>query len=233
MKKVAILQSNYIPWKGYFDIIGTVDEFILYDDVQYTKNDWRNRNLIKTSAGLQWLTIPVRQESLEQKICETTIAQTNWARKHWNAIGICYGRAPFFRQYRDFFAALYLDCHEELLSRINYRFLTAIADLLKIKTRISWSMDYQFSGDRTERLVDLCRKVGATAYLSGPAARDYLNEQLFRDAGIGVSWMSYAGYPEYPQAYPPFVHGVSIVDLIMNTGPDAEKYFIRNSVMEN
>lgn len=233
MKKVAILQSNYIPWKGYFDIIGLVDEFILYDDVQYTKNDWRNRNLIKTSDGLQWLTIPVRQESLEQKICETRIAQSNWARKHWNAISICYGKAPFFRSYRDFFAALYLECHEELLSKINYRFLTAIAGLLNIKTKISWSMDYQFSGDRTERLVDLCRKAGATAYLSGPAARDYLNEQLFLDAGIAVSWMSYDGYPEYPQPYPPFVHGVSIVDLIMNTGPDAAKYLIRNTAREN
>ena len=141
MKKIAILQSNYIPWKGYFDLINMVDEFIFYDEVQYTKNDWRNRNKIKTPQGIQWLTIPVRQENLEQKIKDTKISDKKWNIKHWRTISQNYSKAKYFKDYKDIFEELYLTCDEEYLSEINYKFITTINEILGIKTKLRWSRD--------------------------------------------------------------------------------------------
>jgi hypothetical protein len=224
-KTVAILQSNYIPWKGYFDLIHMVDEFILYDDMQYTRRDWRNRNLIKTPAGTAWLTIPVEVKGkYYQKINETRISEPGWAEKHWQTICHSYARAPFFRSYRPLLEELYRGATQPLLSEVNYHFLRAICDLLQIRTRISWSMDYRLEEGKTERLVALCRQAGATAYISGPAAQRYIAPELFEQAGIELRWMDYAGYPEYPQLHPPFEHGVSIIDLILSVGEDARSY---------
>jgi hypothetical protein len=225
MKKIAILQSNYIPWKGYFDIINMVDEFILYDDRQYTKNDWRNRNKIKTHSGLQWLTIPVRQKELTQTIKETTVVQDGWRKKHWKAINLAYSKAPFFLCYRDIFEDLYLSSKEAYLSIINYEFIIAISHILNIKTKISWSHEYHcLSEDRTTRLIELCQCAGATEYVTGPAARDYIDIALFTDRGIKIVWADYSGYPEYPQLFPPFDHAVTILDMIFNCGSEAKKY---------
>jgi hypothetical protein len=222
---VAIVQSNYIPWKGYFDIINRVDEFMLFDDRQYTRRDWRNRNLIKTAQGVHWLTIPVHAKGrYEQRIDETMISDPEWAGRHWKTIASAYAAAPFFDQYREAIEALYKVSGEERLSDVNRRFLDAICGLLGIRTRLSWSTDYTAEGSRTERLVNLCQLAGATEYLSGPAARAYIEEDRFRDAGIELTYMDYSGYPEYPQLHGPFEHGVSIVDLLFNTGPDAHRY---------
>jgi hypothetical protein len=225
-KTVAIVQSNYIPWKGYFDLINLVDEFILYDDAQYTRRDWRNRNKIKTAQGVVWLTIPVDVKGkYEQKIKETQIANLTWAKEHWKTLVHCYGRAPYFKEYEDIFSDLYLNCTETHLSSVNYRFIKAICDLIGIETPIKWSMDYELPSEgKTERLAALCLQAGASHYISGPAAKDYMDEQVFRDQGMSVSWMDYAGYREYPQLYPPFEHGVSILDLIFNVGADAKHY---------
>lgn len=224
MKKVAILQSNYIPWKGYFDMINMVDEFILYDDAQYTKNDWRNRNKIKTFQGLQWISIPVLQERLSKKINETRIANKDWCKRHWKTIVINYSKAQYFKEYSGFFETLYSSCNEEKLSEINYKFIMAINSVLGIKTKISFSSDYEFHGEKTEKLISILKETGATEYLSGPAARKYINEKAFKDAGINLEYMDYSKYPEYPQLFKGFEHGVSILDLIFNTGPDAPKY---------
>jgi hypothetical protein len=225
MKRVAIVQSNYIPWKGYFDIINQVDEFILYDDRQYTRRDWRNRNLIKTPNGLLWLTIPVRVKGrYDQRIDETMISDPEWAKKHWKTISHAYASAPHFERLRDDFAALYEDPGDEHLSAVNHRFLEAICGMLGIRTRLSWSSDYPAVGDRTERLVSLCRLAGAQEYLSGPAARTYIEEERFQEAGIALTYMDYSGYPEYPQLYGGFEHGVSVVDLLFNAGPDAPRF---------
>ncbi|HXA16322.1 MAG TPA: WbqC family protein [Thermoanaerobaculia bacterium] len=224
-KTVVILQSNYIPWKGYFDLIATADEFILYDDMQYTRRDWRNRNKIKSPSGPLWLTIPVEVKGkYSQTIKETRIADPGWPRAHWKTIQHNYARAPYFRQYHDVFEELFLGCEEEHLSRVNFRFLTGICRVLDIHTRITWSMDYEMIDGKTKRLVDLCRQAGATDYVSGPSARGYLDEALFQSAGIGVRWMNYSNYPEYPQIHPPFDHAVSVVDLILNTGAAARTY---------
>lgn len=224
-KKVAIVQSSYIPWKGYFDLLNSVEEFILFDDMQYTRRDWRNRNKIKTPTGPRWLTIPVRVRGrFTQRIRETEISDPRWNQEHWKTIAYNYAKAPYYQEYREFFEDLYLGTKETLLSSINSRFLTAICDLLGVQTQLSRSMDYHLIEGRTERLVDLCQQAGATEYLSGPTARGYLEEALFEQAGIAVRYMDYAGYPEYRQLFPPFEHHVSIIDLILNEGPHATSY---------
>jgi WbqC-like protein family len=225
-KRVAIIQSNYIPWKGYFDIINLVDEFILYDDRQYTRRDWRNRNLIKTARGLHWLTIPVHAKGrYHQRIDETIISETEWAGRHWRTIEQAYAQAPHFREYRDELADLYASSAEvKRLSEVNRRFLAKINTLLGIRTRLAWSTDYQAEGDRTRRLVSLCQAAGAAEYLSGPAARNYIDEDEFARAGIELVYMDYTGYPEYSQLHGPFEHGVTVLDLLFNTGPAAPSY---------
>jgi hypothetical protein len=224
-KTVAIVQSNYIPWKGYFDLINCADEFILYDDMQFTRRDWRNRNRIKTRDGIRWITIPVEVKGrFLQKINETQISDPDWGRKHLETIRANYARAPFFRYYEDWLTELYLNTSSRMLSQINYRFLTAICMVLGIKAKISWSSDYRLCEGKTERLVDLCRQARASRYLSGPAARSYIDETLFNADNITVVYMDYADYPEYSQLFPPFAHAVSIVDLLCNVGPDAPRY---------
>jgi hypothetical protein len=224
-KKLALVQSNYIPWKGYFDLINLVDEFVLFDDVQYTRRDWRNRNRIKTSNGTKWLTIPVEVKGKYfQKINETVISDPDWNRLHWKTITHSYSKAPFFQQYRERLEDLYRGATDKYLSRINHRFIVAICEILGITTKISWSMDFNLVGDKTERLVYLCKQASATKYISGPAAKAYLNENLFAGEGIAVAYIDYSGYPEYQQLYPPFDPRVSIIDLILNEGPDATRY---------
>jgi hypothetical protein len=223
-KRVAIVQSNYIPWRGYFDLINSVDELILYDDMQYTIRDWRNRNIIKTANGPLWLTIPVEVKGKYfQKIKDVVVSDPSWSRKHWTSIVHSYSRAKCFKATKELFASLFTT-EETSLSLINRRFIDAICDFLGINTRITWSMEYQLVGDKTERLVHLCKQAHATHYLSGPAAKSYLEEELFTREGISVSYMDYAGYPQYEQLYGAFEPQVSVVDLIFNHGLDAPKY---------
>ncbi|MDQ3674528.1 MAG: WbqC family protein [Gemmatimonadota bacterium] len=225
-KSAAIVQSNYIPWKGYFDLIARVDEFVLYDDMQYTRRDWRNRNRIKTLQGVHWLTIPVEVKGKYfQRIRDTVVSDERWAREHWQTLQHSYRRAPHFAGYRDRLADIYERAQSlGLLSEINHLFLSAVCEMLAIPTRITWSSDYRLTEDRTERLVDICRQVGATEYVSGPAARAYMDETRFATAGITLTYMDYSGYPEYPQLHPPFEHGVTALDLLFNTGANAPTY---------
>lgn len=224
--KAAIVQSSYIPWKGFFDIIHDVDVFVLYDDVQFTRRDWRNRNKIRAGQDLKWLTIPVKSKgNYYQKICETEISDPAWADQHWNQIKQFYRKAKCFDQVSELLAPCYEAAREEtLLSRINYNFTVAIRDFLNIDTKIVWSMDYEVSGQKTDRLIALCQAIGADSYLSGPSARAYMEEEKFQAAGIELAYKDYSGYPEYRQLAEPFEHGVSIVDLLMNEGADAPRY---------
>lgn len=224
MKKIAILQSNYIPWKGYFDLINMVDEFVFYDTAQYTKNDWRNRNKIKTQNGISWLTIPVKQEKLTQTIESTKIISNNWAQKHWKNIVQNYSKAKYFKQYKDIFEEVYTGCQEEYLSEINYKFIRTVNDILRIKTKIRFSSEFNLLEGKSERLIGICKDCEGDIYLSGPAARNYLDEPLFESENIKVEWMDYSGYPEYNQLFSPFEHGVSILDLIFNEGDNATKF---------
>jgi len=225
MKKIAILQSNYIPWKGYFDMIAAVDEFILYDDMQYTRRDWRNRNQIKTPQGVQWLTIPVKVKGkYYQTIRETEIDGCQWAKDHWHALSQNYRRAPCFNEIAAWIEPLYLSEPEVHISQLNRRFIIAICAYLGIKTTLSNSWDYALSDGKSERLADLCAAAGGGEYISGPAAKDYIDEAVFVERGIKLSWFDYAGYSEYPQLWGEFSHGVSILDLLFNCGKDAPSY---------
>lgn len=224
-KTVAIVQSCYIPWKGYFDLINSVDEFILFDDRQFTRRDWRNRNRIKTPRGSEWLTIPVEVKGRYfQRIDETLVSDARWGERHWRSLVQNYSTAPHFDTFRDRVESLYQAADEQRLSLINRRFLENVCDLLGITTTLTWSTDYEVEGAKTERLVALCRAAGATHYVSGPRAREYMEEERFSEAGVALSYVSYEGYPEYDQLHPPFDHFVTILDLVFNTGTDAPSY---------
>jgi hypothetical protein len=225
-KKVAIIQSNYIPWKGYFDIINMVDEFVIYDDAQYTKRDWRNRNIIKTKDGLKWLTIPVKVKGkYNQSIRETKIANKKWPEKHWKAIKNNYNTSAYFKEYEEVFEKIYLQCKDiEALSVINKLFINLINSILGINTNLTDSTEFHFTGTSSEKIISLCKQLGAEIYVSGPAAKDYLTDELFLKEGISILWMNYSGYPEYNQMFSPFEHRVSILDLIFNEGEKAPMY---------
>jgi hypothetical protein len=224
-KRVAIVQSCYIPWKGYLDLINLVDEFILYDDRQYTRRDWRNRNRIKTPQGTQWLTIPVEVKGrYHQRIDETRISDPEWSERHWKTLVHNYASAPHFEDFSNRLERLYREAGDLRLSEVNRAFLEELCAILGIRTRLSWSTDYQATGERTDRLLSLCKAAGATTYLSGPSARDYIDPTSFEEAGIELEYMEYSGYPEYRQLYPPFEHAVTVLDLLFNTGADAPRY---------
>ncbi len=226
MKKVAILQSNYIPWKGYFDMIASVDEFILYDDMQYTRRDWRNRNQIKTPQGVQWLTVPVQVKGrYDQKIRETLVDDsTPWAQAHWKTLEQNYRRAPHFDDVAEWLRPVYLDMTHQYLSELNRTLIEAVCSYIGIHTKLSWSWDYELIDGKTERLADLCAQAGGTEYVSGPSAKDYIDERVFAERGMRLSWFDYAGYPEYPQQWADFTHSVTILDLLFNCGRGARHY---------
>ncbi len=223
-KTIAIIQSNYIPWKGYFDIIASVDTFVLLDEVQYTRLDWRNRNLIKTKDGRKWLSIPVLSKGLyTQRISCARVVSSAWAKHHLASIWHSYKRARFFDQNWDWLKSVYENARElEYLSQINQLFLREILTYLEVKTSIISSSEFELVEGKTERLVAICKQAGASTYLSGPGTRDYLHTVQFENEGIRVRWIKYPDYPEYEQLYPPFCHAVSIIDTILNCGPQTK-----------
>ena len=223
-KRVAIVQSSYIPWKGYFDLIRSVDAFILLDDVQLTKRDWRSRNRIKTQHGLAWLSIPIHTRGrYNQLIRDATISDPGWGRRHWQTLRACYAKTRHFDLYSQRFETLYQAPHTSL-SHVNLAFITAICETLDIVTPITWSTDYKTGQGRTERLIDLCTAVGGTEDLSGPSAKAYLDVDAFAAAGITARYVDYEGYPEYSQPHGQFEHHVSVLDLIFCTGPRALEF---------
>lgn len=222
--KVAVLQSNYIPWKGYFDIIHDVDLFIFYDDVQYTRNDWRNRNRIKSRQGSSWLTIPVHGGP-DDLIHEVGFADPRWQQQHWRTLSQTYARSPFFANYRTLLEPVYLGTQWMTLSALNQYLIRLIAyEVLGIRTRFADSRDYRATGSKQNRLLDLLARCGANSYVSGPAAQNYIDESRFVTADIKLIWKDYSGYPEYHQLSYPFEHSVSILDLVFNVGPEAQRY---------
>lgn len=225
MKTVAIVQSSYIPWKGYFDLINSVDEFIFLDDVQFTRRDWRNRNRVKTPDGVVWMTIPVVSHGRYlQRIDETVAMADDWRRRHWQTLVHNYARAPYFHELASCFEQIFRGSDERRLSLINRTFIEAVCGVLGITTELRWSSEYAVEGVKTERLVRLCERAGATAYLSGPTARAYIDESMFAERGITVEYMDYADYPAYPQLHPPFDHHVTALDLLFHTGAEAPMY---------
>jgi hypothetical protein len=225
-KTIAIVQSSYIPWKGYFDLINMVDEFVLFDDVQFTKRDWRSRNAIKTAQGPLWLSVPCATKGrYEQLICETEISDQSWAGKHWKSIAHAYARAPHFSAFAPALEAAYAKAGAlTLLSDVNRVMLETLCAMLGVTTPLTDSRDYGGTGAKTDRLLSLCRAAGATRYISGPSAQAYIENDKFEAAGVELAYVDYSGYREYPQPHPPFVHAVSVIDLLFNLGPDAPQF---------
>ena len=223
--KVLITQSNYIPWKGYFDNIQQADVFVVFDDMQYTRRDWRNRNYIKTSQGLKWLTIPVEVKGKYfQKINETRISEKDWYQSHLSLIKQNYSKSPFFKEFFPWIESLYANAQFEYITEVNVFFLKEICGFLGIKTKFMDSREFELGEDKTERLVSICKELNATEYLTGPAAKSYMKEELFEKEQIKLSYFDYEGYREYSQLHPPFEHQVCIWDLILNTGSESRKY---------
>ena len=223
MKRVAILQSSYLPWRGYFDLMSSVDEFVLYDDVQYTKGDWRNRNRIKTPQGLLWLTVPVG-DSIDRQMRDVTVRDPGCGAAHWKKLHANYGRARCFDEASAWLRPLFCDDEWHSLSEVNERLLRAVCGRLGITTSVSRSSDYRLEGDRNQRLVSICAQAGASVYVSGPRARAYLDVAAFERSDIEVSWFDYPAYPAYRQLWGPFVDDLSIVDLLFNCGHESPRY---------
>ena len=224
-KTVGVIQSNYLPWKGYFDIIDRSDLFIFHDDLQYTKDDWRNRNKIKKARGPAWITIPCGRNT-NRLICDVNIEDQSWQKRHWNMIWTHYHQAPFFAKYHDFFRDFYLGRRWSNLSELNRYFIEHICRefLGNEHTAFADSRTYDLHQSKGSRILELLQKVEATEYLSGPLAKQYLNEQMFATSRIALTWMDYSGYPEYPQFFPPFDHHVSIIDLLFHVGDQAQRF---------
>jgi len=220
-KTIAILQSNYIPWKGYFDIVAAADEFLIFDEVRFTKNDWRNRNQIVLDGRKHWLTIPVKTSgTFGERIDRIETARPDWHRAHWDTLRQAYGAAPFYREMAPFFEALYRDAAPlRLLTEINELFLRRLAALLDLPTAILRAdVVPRETPNPTERLVEICRARGATDYITGPAARAYLKPELLRAVGVRLHFANYQDYPKYPQSMTPFDHRVSVIDTLFWCG---------------
>ena len=232
-KTVVITQSNYIPWRGYFDMLRAADEVVLLDCVQYTRRDWRNRNWIKTPSGPVWLTIPVEVKGrYAQPIDETRIADPDWAERHIRAIELAYARAPYYEAVAPWlFNQISGAATEALLTTVNERLLKAILARLGVSVPIRRCSDVLGremlrAMHPTERLVAIAEALDSRRYLSGPAAQAYLDLDRFAAAGIEVCWMAYDGYPNYPQLWGEFEPRVSIIDLLLNTGSGATRYLM-------
>ena len=219
--RAVVLQSNYLPWKGYFDLIQSADVFVFYDEVQYTKNDWRNRNRVCSKNGPAWLTIPISRDAVKLKISEVRLPEARWQEDHYKMLCHSYRPAPYFKEIEPLLEEFYKTRTWDFLSEFNHHCTERIAGMLGLATRFLNSKGFALEGGRVERLISLLQQIGATEYLSGPSARAYLegSEPLFAAAGIQLIFKSYSGYPEYPQLHAPFDHAVSILDVIANVAP--------------
>lgn len=217
MTTVVILQSNYLPWRGYFDLLRRADHFVIYDTVQYTTNDWRNRNRIVGPKGAQWLTLPIRTKGrFGQSINEAEISDPDWARRHVSAIDNALAQAPYYKPWlrerlHDWFHNI---SGETRLSKVNKALIGAIAGELGLRTRLHDAADLPQLGDRTGRLVSICAHLGATHYLSGPSAQNYLDEEQFAAHNIAVDWMRYTDYSHYKQVDGGYRSDVSTIDAL-------------------
>jgi hypothetical protein len=235
--KVVILQPSYIPWRGYFDQICRADLFIFYEDVQYDKRGWRNRNQIKTPKGKQWLTIPVHGHGAQTEnipIHQIRIAWDNsWSQNHLKTLQHSYVKAPHFDQYLPLLETFYKR-RDEFLADFTIDFTIALAhELGNTHTRFMRSSEIVgINGQKTDRLIQILQAVGGNHYISGPSARDYIEKEKFDSAGIALEYMEY-NYPEYPQLYPPFDPFVSVLDLLLMTGSDAPDYIFQGTYDQN
>lgn len=226
MTTLAVLQPGYLPWLGFFDQMQRVDIFVYYDDVQFDKHGWRNRNRIKSPVGPQWLTVPVLSTGYHgQSILDTEIDGSKfWSKKHLNAIRQNYARAPYLKTYLPEIESTLNFCWRYLVD-LDLALIEMMCHWLDIQTPTARSSTLGITGDRSMRLLELCRHFGANIYLSGDAAQDYLEVELFADHGVTVEWQRYQ-HPTYAQIHGDFVPYLSALDLVLNNG-SASQHIIR------
>ncbi len=229
---VVILQPSYIPWRGYFDQIRKAELFVFYDDIQYDKHGWRNRNQIKTHQGKQWLTIPVHTRGVTNgtPIKDVRIDWSKpWPKNHLKSLASSYSRAPYFKEYLPLLESMF-ERRDELLA--DFTIATSILLALALgftSTRFMRSSELSdIGGQKTDRVINVLKRVGATHYLCGPSASSYMELEKFKAAGITFEYMQY-NYPEYKQLHPPYDPHVSILDLVFMTGKDAGNYFYQQA----
>lgn len=227
---VVVLQPGYLPWLGFFDQMRRADVFVYYDDVQYDTHGWRNRNRIKTQQGPIWLTVPVRHSGLSKpRILDVAIdTRTNWAKKHVASIRQAYAGAPFVRQYMPPLEEMLMRPWERLVD-LDIAVAGLLAEWLGVRRRIERASELAIDGGQTDRLVNICRHFGASTYLSGNAAREYLDVPLFERDGVAVAWQDYT-HPVYPQLHGAFAPFMSAIDLVLNCGERASEIVQRGGV---
>jgi len=221
---ITIHQPEYLPWIGFFDRIYKSDLFVILDDVQYQKNAFINRNKIKTAQGWQWITIPIKERESLRNINEMLIDnRTDWAKKHWKALISNYNKAPFFKEYASFLRDA-LKKKWESISELDSFLMKEIMDILGLKAKIEKSSSLNIPGQATERLVNICKKLDADTYLSGPGftgsgEKHHMDLEKFQEAGIKVIFQEFE-HPSYPQQFEEqgFLPYMSIVDLLFNCG---------------
>lgn len=220
MTTVVVTQSNYLPWKGFFDLIRNADRLILLDNVQFTRRDWRSRNRIKGPDGPRWLSVPVNcPNGRDTAISEAVITESRWAKEHLMALTHSYRRTPYFDAVMAAIEPIY-SSPPGYISELNEALLRAMSDFMGIPTQISAVRGPVRPHDPSDRIVELVEAVGGSEYLTGPAARDYLHADKFTRRGIQVRYFSYPDYPEYEQLWPPFRHDVSCIDTLFHLGRD-------------
>lgn len=220
-----ILQPGYLPWLGFFDQMAQCDLFIYYDDVQFDKHGWRNRNRIKTAQGPLWLTVPVRHHNLDAPAMQEVeiVSQVSWRKKHLGSIKQHYGKAKYFQTLYEPLQKILNQDWRKLID-LDMALVEMFRNYLEIHTPIVRSSELEVAGNKSTRLLALCKKVGADCYLTGDAARSYLEPELFQKEGVAVEWHGYQ-HPIYSQQYTGFTPYLSIVDLIFNLGDESKKFF--------
>lgn len=224
--QIAIMQPTYLPWLGYFDLMAQVETFVYLDDVQFSKQSWQQRNRIKTPKGLEWITVPVLIKGrFGQTIAEVELRDAKFWVEHFRTLEVAYGRAPFWETYRQELFELFQGLGEMThLVQVNLAVLEWLERVLDIRTRTVRASELKVEGKRSERLVAICRALGAESYLSPIGSAEYLDldQHVFEAAGIEVTCQNYT-HPTYTQLFPPFLPYASVIDLILNTGPQARE----------
>jgi hypothetical protein len=220
---LSVHQPQYLPWLGYFHKIAKSDRFVFLDNVQYKEREFQNRNKIRTQKGWMWLTVPVvSRGERKQKISEVRIDNDMpWQRKHWGSIKTAYSTAAYFKDYAAFFEEIYSKKWEWFLD-LNVHIISFILNELSITTPISFESDLKITSTKTQRIIDICKKLNAGTYLSGIGGKDYLEEELFAQNGITLRYQEFK-HAQYRQCYEPFIPFMSIIDLLFSEGRKARE----------
>jgi hypothetical protein len=224
-------QPEYIPWLGFFDKLARCDTFVIYDNAQFEHGGYQNRNKIKTPQGWKWLTVPIIHNH-PQIIKDVKISGDQWSKEHTRIITQNYEKTPYFKEYFPLIEEA-LNINHELLIGLNLHLIKLFAEILGIKAKMVRSSEFPYGGqEKNEKLVSMCKFMGAETYLSGSGGKSYVDENAFFNAGIRLQWHSYI-HPIYNQKFEGFQSYMSIVDLLFNAGPQSKEIILKGGVIND